>query len=183
MLFGAIGIALMFLVTGDPETVVAQTTETTTAIGSETTVSVPAPETTSNAGGQPAFVDGQCNETSFTGRVISAEVDGVALSYAEVEATLTALLGQDCAASVHIFWVGETYYEGSDTPLCFAILGGGGGQVDAEGVFYGGHTVNAGSVRPLAGSCCSDLCGSRGRGQRWPVPRPAGWRVRWVRHR
>lgn len=124
-----------------------QTTPTAATTSLSTTIGLPPTSASAAAATEPQgpIVDGTCVETQYRGRVLSAQVDGLPLSYTDIEAQLTATLSADCTAGFHIFWVGQTSSVPGGRPLCYAVLGGGGGRVDADGVFFGGHTVNAGS--------------------------------------
>ncbi len=130
----------------------------TTASGASDTTRPPETETTVDPGptdttppGSPVLGSGTCVETSYEGRVNSVQVGGGERSYVEVESQITAGLGADCAFGAHLFWVIETNESGSDVPLCYALLGGGGGTVDERGSIDGSHTLNAGSFTPTPG--------------------------------
>lgn len=161
ILIVALGLLLLPRLRGTETAVTAATPAPTVAAAAPAETSVLPPPTaqpgiaaapTVDAGPSEApSTEGACVETNYEGVVVRAEADGFELGYGEIENTITARLGADCEMGFSIYWVAETFPGGAgEKPLCYAVLGGGSGTVEA-GVFSGGHTANVGNFTPAPG--------------------------------
>jgi hypothetical protein len=83
-----------------------------------------------------------CTPASYTGFIDAVQVGGQGVGYTDVVSEITGNLGADCSFGFHIYWVVQT---NGEQPLCYALLGGGGGTVNQAGIIEGSHTLNAGS--------------------------------------